>query len=101
MALAFLTGKRASETVPARCETLMTATQITARPPNPLGSVAGLVASVALAMATFAYGTTAISQVGTAPQTATITVAGTLSAERPADYAHAGQRFAPQRSLSR
>jgi len=52
-------------------------------------------------MATFAYGTTAISQVGTAPQTATITVAGTLSAERPADYAHAGQRFAPQRSLSR
>jgi len=79
----------------------MTVLQFAARPLVPLGPVAGLIAGVALATAVFAYGLSAISHMGMAAETTTVTVTGTLGAERPADYAHAGQRFAPQRSLSR
>ena len=102
MAAALMTGKQApSDGRWHSARPTMTAIQIAARPLAPLGPVAGLIASVALAMAMFAYGLSAISQMGMAAQTSTITVTGSLGAERPADYSHAGQRFAPQRSLSR
>jgi hypothetical protein len=80
----------------------MTALRLSQTLPLPAGtrSVAGIIVAAGLAVAAFSSGLSAISQLASASTLQPVTIAGSLTPERPADYVTAGARVAPLRQLA-